>query len=276
MQNLLNKKKYAVPALFIMAFLANTLVASASSGNIDPAHKYAWGRVAGYVNFAPTNAGLTVTDSALTGYAWGANTGWINFSAAQGGVTNDGNGTLGGYAWDAGGGWVSFTGVTIDSDGLFHGLATGGTVNGGTYAINFDCLNCDVRTTWRPASSYTTSGSSSGYGSISPIIITSTPPNVSSTVTTVVTTTKVSSPSQPTLNASGKNNPNIKILTSTTTTTFKNPTASSTTKTATTTAKKTIVSSSSNFIHSVINFIFSIVQSIFAGIATFFRFFFRF
>jgi hypothetical protein len=126
--------------------------AFASSGTIDGTNKYAWGNVAGYVNFAPSNSTVTVTDSAITGYAWSENDGWINFQPVQGGVTNDGHGTLGGWAWDESQGWVSFTGVTIDSSGKFTGEATGS--NG--YAITFDCATyCDVETTWRPASAST-------------------------------------------------------------------------------------------------------------------------
>jgi hypothetical protein len=102
----------------------------------------------------PTNGGVTVTDSTLTGYAWAQNTGWISFNTTQSGVTNNG-GTLGGFAWSQGEGWLSFTGVTIDSNGKFHGTATG---NNST--LTFDCTNCDVRTDWRPASS----GGSSGGG----------------------------------------------------------------------------------------------------------------
>lgn len=146
-----------VCAVLILVFLVSASYAHASqtSGTVSSTYKYAWGNVAGYVNFAPTNGGLIIGDSAITGYAWSASTGWINFNATQSHVTNNSSGTLGGYAWDAGAGWVSFTGVTIDTNGKFHGSATGGTVNGASYAINFDCTNCDVRTDWRPASART-------------------------------------------------------------------------------------------------------------------------
>jgi hypothetical protein len=242
--------------------------ASATNGTIDSAHKYAWGRVAGYVNFAPTDGGITITDSGITGYAWSANTGWINFDTTQSGVTNDSTGTLAGFAWDSGAGWVNFSGVTIDSSGLFHGLATGGTVNGASYAINFDCTSCDVRTDWRPASSPVPSTGSSGGGSISPIIITTVipppptvPPSASSTVTTVTTITKVSSPSPTASNASDKNNSddtpavsgsgaNPPSLTSTTTP-LNTVSTSSAIHTATTTVKKTVVSSFIDFISSI-------------------------
>jgi hypothetical protein len=121
-----------------------------ATGNIAPGYKYAWGNIAGWINFAPTNGGITVSTSGITGYAWAGNTGWINFSATNGGVTNTADGTLGGYAWDEGGGWISFTGVTIDANGRFHGTAIGGTVQGASYRINFDCSLCNVTTTWVP------------------------------------------------------------------------------------------------------------------------------
>lgn len=144
-------------ATFLFFFVGISFAqASETSGTINSSYKYAWSNVAGYINFAPTNGGLTITDSAVTGYAWGANTGWIRFNATQSHVTNDGEGNLGGYAWDSGGGWISFSGVTINSSGRFGGTATGSTVNGANYSINFGCTNCDVRTDWRPASSRTT------------------------------------------------------------------------------------------------------------------------
>ncbi|MCX6788142.1 MAG: peptidoglycan-binding protein [Candidatus Kaiserbacteria bacterium] len=154
----LNRRNNLACAALLLLFLtsASSAHASQTSGTIDSTYKYAWSNVAGHVNFAPTTGGLTITDSAITGYAWSANTGWINFNATQSHVTNDGAGNLGGYAWDSGAGWVSFTGVTINSSGRFHGTATGGTVNGASYAINFNCTNCDVRTDWRPASARTT------------------------------------------------------------------------------------------------------------------------
>lgn len=154
-------------------------VAHAATGTIDTMRKYAWSNVGGWVNFNPTNGNVTVTDSALTGYAWSANDGWINLNptncgSSACGVKNDGSGNLSGFAWDAGAGWVNFSGVTINSSGKFTGTATGGTINGASYAINFDCANCDVETTWRSTTSTPSpgsSGSSGGGGSISPVYI---------------------------------------------------------------------------------------------------------
>ncbi len=133
-------------------FGASFAYASATVGTVSTVHKYAWSNVGGYVNFAPLHSHVTVTDSALSGYAWSANDGWINLSPAYGGVRNNGKGVLSGFAWDETAGWVNFSGVTIDSSGVFHGRATGGTVNGASYVINFSCSSCDVQTDWRPAS----------------------------------------------------------------------------------------------------------------------------
>lgn len=151
--------RLVVLALGIL-LIAPIAYASATVGSVDSAYKYAWSNVGGYVNFAPTQGGVVITDSAITGYAWSANSGYINFDTNLSGVTNDGEGNLGGFAWGEGAGWISFSGVTIGDDGTFSGTATGGTVNGASYAIAFDCANCDVRTDWRPASARASSGDS--------------------------------------------------------------------------------------------------------------------
>lgn len=141
------RNSLGVAALFLLAL-------PAYAAPIDSAHKYAWSNAGGWVNFAPTQGGVEVADSGLSGYAWAQNTGWINFDTAQSGVINDGTGNLSGFAWSEGEGWLSFTGVTIDSDGRFHGTATGADST-----LTFDCTNCDVRTGWESGAS---SGSSSG------------------------------------------------------------------------------------------------------------------
>lgn len=165
--------------------------ASATSGTIDTTHKYAWSNVGGWVNFAVastagTSYQVTVTDTGLTGYVWSANDGWINLAPAQSGVKNDGVGNLSGSAWDAGAGWVNFSGVKINSSGKFTGSATGGTVLGASYQINFDCANCDVETDWRPASARTTTTTTSP-GSISPLFISSLPPSANASLTNAQT-----------------------------------------------------------------------------------------
>lgn len=158
-----NKSVQRVFVLFSLIILgASTVFASTSS--ISSTYKYAWSNVGGWVNFNPTNGGVTVTSTALTGYAWSANDGWINFSPTEGGVKNDGAGNLSGFAWDETAGWVDFSGVKIDAAGKFTGEATGGTVDGTSYALNFNCTNCNVVTTWRPSANQ-----NQAAGSISPI-----------------------------------------------------------------------------------------------------------
>lgn len=146
----------------------------AQAAGIDSAYKYAWSNMGGYVNFAPSQSSITVSDLTLTGYAWSANDGWINLSPSQGGVTNNGSGTLGGFAWDSSQGWVSFTGVTINTaTGKFTGQATG--ANG--YVLNFDCSTCDVRTDWRPVSAQSTLDSTGFHGqSVQPVPVAPTSP----------------------------------------------------------------------------------------------------
>lgn len=113
-----------------------------AEGNIDPAQKFAWSENAGWVNFAPTNGGVTVTaGQGLSGYAWAENLGWIQLAAVGStyqNTTKDDWGvrligtTLHGFAWSENAGWVNFApqygGVTIQSDGRFDGYAWGENV----------------------------------------------------------------------------------------------------------------------------------------------------
>ncbi len=143
-----------------------TVASSTQAASISSTHNFAWGNVGGWINLAPSNGGVSVTDTALSGYAWSANDGWINLSPSTGGVKNDGAGTLSGFAWDSSVGWVAFSGVTIDASGRFHGQASG--ANG--YVINFDCAQCDVETAWRPTAIPTPTpalASSGGGGTVS-------------------------------------------------------------------------------------------------------------
>lgn len=45
----------------------------------------------------------------LSGYAWNENAGWINFKPTQGGVTISNSGVLSGYAYSENLGWINFT-----------------------------------------------------------------------------------------------------------------------------------------------------------------------
>lgn len=125
-------------------------IASETNGSIVSGSPYAWGENLGWINFRPTNGGLSITDTAITGYAWSQNSGWINFSPQGGGVTNTPEGHLGGHAWSSHDGWIDLSGATITAEGKFTG--TIGLISSNAGRINFDCTHCDVRTDWRPLS----------------------------------------------------------------------------------------------------------------------------
>ncbi|MCD6109669.1 S-layer homology domain-containing protein [bacterium] len=152
-------KKIFGLVVFVFAFtvFAGTVLASSTNGVIDPVYKYAWSENSGWITFGESGGNVHVTDTVLTGMAWSANHGWLNLNPATAGVVNDGDGNLSGQAWGANLGWVDFAGVTIDSNGYFHGYANG-TVTG---KISFNCANTSscgasdfkVRTDWKPRSS---------------------------------------------------------------------------------------------------------------------------
>ena len=116
----------------------------ASEGNIDSTYKYAWSENSGSQNFKPTDGGVTVHDTYLSGYAWAENIGWIKLGYGTGPYENDaadnwgvnrdkGTGALSGYAWSENAGWINFnptdSEVTIDpSTGKFDGYAWGENV----------------------------------------------------------------------------------------------------------------------------------------------------
>jgi hypothetical protein len=139
--------KLAAMLLFIFPLIASV----AFAGTISDTDKYAWSDNLGWINFSPKNGNVDVTDTKVTGYVWSANSGWINLAPTKGGVMNDGKGNLSGSAWGENTGWIDFAGVTIDSNGLFAGTATG--LLSGT--ITFSCPNCKVTTTWRSGSEQT-------------------------------------------------------------------------------------------------------------------------
>jgi hypothetical protein len=103
-----------------------------AAGNIDSVNKYAWGTNVGWINFNPTNGGVSVCADHLEGYAWGENIGWIRLGTFSGcaahtynntsitnyGVNKNLSGNLSGYAWSTNAGWIKFNptfgGVTIN------------------------------------------------------------------------------------------------------------------------------------------------------------------
>jgi hypothetical protein len=144
---------------FLLSIILFTVSAEAET-NIDLRYKYAWSDNGGWVNFGCRNCNVVVNDDYLSGYIWVENFGWINLSPSNGGVKNDGKGNLSGYAWGENIGWVDFSQVKIDSNGKFVGLAKNTVLKN----INFDCSNCDVRTTWKPKNILQGGSSSSGGG----------------------------------------------------------------------------------------------------------------
>lgn len=146
---------------FVVAFFSlvlGTTTVLASTGAVDAINPYAWDDNGGYVNWAPTGGNVAVTDTALSGYIWSVGFGWINLAPDQGGVTNSA-GRLGGYAWGANTGWINFVGVTIDSNGRFHGQTTAQSLVG---TMTFDCTYCNVTTTWRNSSVAATNAGGGG------------------------------------------------------------------------------------------------------------------
>ena len=124
-----------------------SVVETTMASNIDDTNKYAWGTNVGWINFKPTNGGVTVYADHLEGYAWGENVGWIrmgthtaggthsygNTSNTNYGVNIDGSGNLSGYAWGSNVGWINFNptngGVTINlTSGSLSGYAWGENV----------------------------------------------------------------------------------------------------------------------------------------------------
>ena len=144
--------KYFLLTVVSFVFLLNltTTYASETIGTVNSTSKYAWGEILGWINFSPTNGGVSIDDSHITGYAWSSVAGWINFSPSNGGVTNNCQGELGGSAWSGNYGWIPMTGITINAQGVFTGAAGSSTLPVGR--INFDCANCRVVTDWRQCS----------------------------------------------------------------------------------------------------------------------------
>jgi PKD repeat protein len=140
--------------LITACLLLVTTLAHAATGTIDSTAKYAYSENAGWINFAPTDGGVTVSRTALSGYAWCETVGWINLGSGTAPYANTsatnwgvnvaysanvpGGGALSGFGWSENGGWINFAptdgGVTIGADGTFDGYAWCETVG----YIHFD------------------------------------------------------------------------------------------------------------------------------------------
>lgn len=143
--------------------------ASTTNGTLDPAYNnLAWSENVGWINLNPPQGNAQITDNGMTGYAWSDSYGWINLAPAGSGIQNDGEGHLSGYAWGENLGWIGFSGITIDANGIFHGISTGDI----TGTVNFDCSACHVVTDWRPLSARnsasTPAASTNGGGAAPP------------------------------------------------------------------------------------------------------------
>jgi hypothetical protein len=147
-------------------YFASSVWAGSAPG---PATGLAWGNYLGWVQFGTASSSVIVTTTTLQGYAWSKNFGWINFGpfSSSSGVVNDGSGHLSGYAWAQNAGWINFAGVTIDNGGVFHGVASG-TVAGSMVfdSSTYNCVDCNVTTTWTPPAILTVSGIYINSGSI--------------------------------------------------------------------------------------------------------------
>lgn len=141
-------------AMVLAVAVAGSMVLA--DGNIDPANNFAWSENAGWINFAPTNGGVTVrVGHGLSGFAWAENIGWIKLAAVgstYGNTTTNDWGvklvgkTLQGFGWSENAGWINFAptngGVAI-SNGWLNGYAW--SENAGW--IHLNGTNYGVRTT---------------------------------------------------------------------------------------------------------------------------------
>ncbi len=158
------KTKYIKLFLVSLLFTGSTSLASLDVGYIDVTSHYA--KVChdvscssyGNINFLPTQTNATapvvITDTSITGYIWGDELGWINLAPTGAGVTVDPNtGILYGTAFSQSSGWVNFRptngGVVINANGELSGYAWNGGESGGW--IKFDCAEAAscVKTNWR-------------------------------------------------------------------------------------------------------------------------------
>ena len=124
--------QYIAKTLFV-SLLFGLISPFVQAAPISPTDKYAWSDQVGWINFNPTNGGVDISDTTLTGSAWSDNHGWINLQPTTSGVDNTVVddislgciGDLSGQAWNTHLGWLDFEDVYIDSNGDFQGTASG-------------------------------------------------------------------------------------------------------------------------------------------------------
>jgi len=122
------------------------------TSNIDPTEKYAWGTNVGWINFLPSDGGVTIYTDHLEGYAWSENVGWIrlgtynsggshtyeNTSNTNYGINNDGEGNLSGYAWGTNVGWINFN---PSNGGVAIAMEPAGAMSGYAWAENIGWIH---------------------------------------------------------------------------------------------------------------------------------------
>lgn len=149
------------PAFLILLglLLLQTLQPVLANPNIDPANRFVWSEIVGWLNFAPGSNGVEVTPTHLRGYAWGENIGWVKFGADSGGPyanTNADNwgvnraltGELSGFAWSENVGWINFNSAAINPlNGEFEGFGWSENIgwihlesDNGSYGVNIDSI----------------------------------------------------------------------------------------------------------------------------------------
>jgi hypothetical protein len=123
-----------------------TVQTVSGSGAVEPTKKWAWGPNVGYVDFAPDGQAIRVDKDVLQGYAWALSSGWINLAPTLAGVTNTCDGNLTGKAWAQHFGYVDFDDARIDGNGYVQGRAT--TTSRGNILFQGDHFG--LKTSWKP------------------------------------------------------------------------------------------------------------------------------
>lgn len=134
-------KAFSIVLLISFSFAYQVFAA----GNIDSVQKYSQflnidldnNATNDFINWSPTNAGATVTDSAITGNIWGDTVGWINLNPTKGGVTNSCSGVLGGYAWGQNTGWINFAPTNAIGANQPKINTTTGAITGTVWSQNY-------------------------------------------------------------------------------------------------------------------------------------------
>ena len=164
------KKKIFIALALAFALVSGTGTVFAA-GNIDASQKYSQfldvdldnNGTKDFINWSPSNGGIMVSDSSLTGYAWGETTGWINFSPSSGGVTNTCSGILGGYAWGQNTGWINFAPTMATGPNQPKINTTTGAITGSVWSQNYGWITLNssngsfpgLKTSWTGCSSVT-------------------------------------------------------------------------------------------------------------------------